>query len=263
MRRASVIEAAIRRDRLVVLAGLLCLTALAWLYLIAMAAGMSGAAMDHGGAAMAMPEIKPWSALDFVLMFLMWAIMMVGMMVPSAAPMILLFARVSRQAREPAGPLAPTSAFVGGYLAAWSGFSLAATGLQWALEQAALLSPMMVVASPVLGAVLLIIAGIYQWTPLKHSCLQHCRSPLYFVVGHWRRGTGGAFAMGLHHGAYCIGCCWFLMALLFVAGVMNLLWIAAIAAFVLLEKIAPWGPQIGRASGVLLVLAGVALLVQG
>ena len=265
MTQASALEAVLRRDRAIVLAGLAGVTALAWLYLVVMAAGMGGgmAMGDGGGAAMAMPQIRPWGAVDFVLMFLMWAIMMVGMMVPSAAPMVLLYARVARQRVERAGPFTPTGAFVMGYIAVWAGFSLGATGLQWALERAALLSPMLVSTSPILGGLLLIAAGVYQWTPLKHACLDHCRSPLHFVMAHWRPGVGGAFRMGLEHGAFCVGCCWFLMGLLFVAGVMNLLWIAAIAAFVLLEKVAPQGARVGRASGVLLVLAGAALLVRG
>jgi predicted metal-binding membrane protein len=126
-----------------------------------------------------------------------------------------------------------------------------------------LLSPMLVGTSPILGGLLLIAAGVYQWTPLKHACLDHCRSPLHFVMAHWRPGVGGAFRMGLEHGAFCVGCCWFLMGLLFVAGVINMLWVAAIAAFVLLEKVAPQGARVGQASGVLLVLAGAALLVRG
>jgi predicted metal-binding membrane protein len=212
------------------------------------------------GEAMAMPQIRPWSATDFLLMFLMWAIMMVGMMVPSAAPMILLYARVCRTQRDKGRPFAPTGAFVAGYVAVWSAFSLIATVLQWALEQAALLSPMMISTSPILGGGLLIAAGLYQLSPLKHVCLRHCRGPLDFITRHWRTGTAGALVMGIEHGAYCVGCCWFLMGLLFFGGVMNLLWVAAIAALVLIEKVARFGETIARVSGAGLAAAGLVLL---
>lgn len=261
MAQASTLEAVLRRDRLIVLSGLVGVTALAWIYLVVVAAGM-----DMGmpmGEAMAMPQIRPWSAVDFVLMFLMWAIMMVGMMVPSAAPMVLLYARVCRTQREKGRPFAPTGVFLAGYVAVWSAFSLAATVLQWGLEQAALLSPTMVGTSPVLGGGLLIAAGIYQLSPLKHVCLRHCRGPLDFLARHWRKGTGGAFVMGVEHGAYCVGCCWFLMGLLFVGGVMNLLWVAAIAIFVLLEKVAPNGELTARVAGAGFAVAGIALLLAG
>jgi predicted metal-binding membrane protein len=261
MAQASTLEAVLRRDRLIVLAGLAGVTALAWLYLVLMVAGMD-MSMDMGEA-MAMPQIRPWSATDFLLMFLMWAIMMVGMMAPSAAPMILLYARVCRTQRDKGRPFAPTGAFVAGYVAVWSAFSLIATVLQWALEQAALVSPMMVGTSTVLGGGLLIAAGIYQLSPLKHVCLRHCRGPLDFIVRYWRKGTGGAFVMGIEHGAYCVGCCWFLMGLLFVGGVMNLLWVAAIATLVLIEKVAPFGETIARVSGAGLAAAGLVLLLAG
>jgi predicted metal-binding membrane protein len=261
MAQASALEAVLKRDRLIVLAGLVGVAALAWLYLVVMAAGMD-MSMPMGDA-MAMPQIRPWSATDFVLISLMWAIMMVGMMVPSAAPMILLYARVCRTQRDKGRPFAPTGAFVAGYVAVWTVFSLAATVLQWALEQAALLSPMMVSTSPMLGGGPLIAAGIYQLSPLKHVCLRHCRGPLDFVMRHWRKGIGGAFGMGIEHGAYCVGCCWFLMALLFVGGVMNLLWVAAIAIFILLEKVAPLGELTARAGGAALAGAGFVLLLAG
>ena len=245
-------ETVLGRDRAVTIASLVAVTALAWTYLVALAG-------DRG----AMPEVAPWSVLDAWLMFVMWAVMMVGMMLPSAAPMILLYAAVSRKQRGRGHVFAPTGTFAAGYLVAWTLFSLAATALQWALEQAALLSPMMVSASAWLGGGLLIAAGAYQWTPLKHACLENCRSPVEFLSRIWRKGTGGAVAMGIHHGAYCVGCCWFLMALLFVGGVMNLLWVAAIAGFVLAEKIVPHGHMVSRASGVLLVLAGVYVSLAG
>ena len=252
MTEGAALAGVLQRDRAVTLASLVAVTALAWAYLVALAGDMG-----------AMPQVAPWTALDAAMMFVMWAVMMVGMMLPSAAPMILLYAAVSRKQRGRGQVFAPTGAFAAGYLVAWTLFSLAATALQWALEQAALLSPTMVGASAWLGGGLLIAAGVYQWTPLKHACLENCRSPVAFLSRIWRKGAGGAVAMGVHHGAYCVGCCWFLMALLFVGGVMNLLWVAAIAAFVLLEKIVPHGHLVSRASGAFLALAGVYVLVSG
>ena len=247
MAQGSALEALLKRDRAVVLAGLAGVSLLAWAYISVTAAPL---------------EVRPWTGLDFLLMFLMWAVMMVAMMVPGAAPMILLFAAIHRKQQERGQTFAPVSAFAAGYVAVWSGFSLAATLLQWGLEQAALLSPMMVGTSPTLGGGLLVTAGLYQWTPLKQACLRHCRSPIDFIVHRQRKGSGGAFVMGLEHGAFCVGCCWILMGLLFVGGVMNLLWVAAIAIFVLLEKVLPFGGLGGRLGGALLVLAGLFVLLQ-
>ncbi len=258
MESASNLEMFLKRDRWFVLAGLAGVTALAWAYLVVMAADMDDMALG----AIAMPAVEPWSALDFWLMFVMWAVMMVGMMLPSAAPMILLYAAVSRRQRGRGHVFAPTGVFAAGYLVAWTTFSLAATALQWALEQAALLSPMMVSTSPYLGGALLVAAGIYQWTPLKHACLQNCRAPAEFLSRSWLNGTGGAVAMGVHHGAYCVGCCWVFMGLLFVAGVMNLLWVAAITALVLIEKIAPGGHRFARIAGALFVAAGAYMMID-
>jgi predicted metal-binding membrane protein len=255
----SKLEFILKRDRVAVLAGLGGVTALAWGYLALLAVGMGDMSEAVGGA-MTMAAAEPWSAADFVLMFLMWSVMMLGMMVPSAAPMILIFAMVARKSRSQGKPFTPVSAFVAGYVAVWGGFALGATMLQGILEQWALLSPMMVSNSPLLGGGLLIAAGLYQWTPLKNACLKHCQSPLQFITTSWRTGTGGAFRMGVEHGAFCLGCCWVLMGLLFLGGVMNLLWIALIAAFVLVEKVMPRGAQAGRLSGLLLVLAGAYVL---
>ncbi len=267
MTETSALEALLERDRAVVLAGLAGVSLLAWAYLVVTAVEMggmpgAGATAPLGAVLEAAMQVRPWTGFDFLLMFLMWAVMMVAMMVPSAAPMILLFAAVRRKQRERSRGFAPVSAFVAGYVAVWSVFSLAATLLQWGLEQAALLSPMMVGSSPILGAALLVVAGLYQVSPFKQACLRHCRSPVHFIVHRRRAGTGGAFAMGLEHGAFCVGCCGFLMGLLFVGGVMNLLWVAAIAVFVLLEKVLPFGARAGRVTGGLLVLAGLLILFQ-
>ena len=170
-----------------------------------------------------MVQLHAWSAMHFGMMFAMWAVMMVGMMLPSATPTTLVYAAVARKAERDGQSVASTSVFVAGYLTMWTLFSLGATLAQWALEAAALLSPMMVSTSPLLGGALLVVAGLYQFTPLKEACLEHCRSPAHFIAESWRPGTGGAFRMGIEHGAFCLGCCWVLMLLLFVGGVMNLL----------------------------------------
>ncbi|HUR40642.1 MAG TPA: DUF2182 domain-containing protein [Verrucomicrobiae bacterium] len=253
---SSTLEKLLARERPAVLAGLVGAIALSWLYLVPAARDMYGP-MDGLSAWMMQSD---WDVRYFILIFLMWAVMMVGMMLPSAAPAILLYARVQRNSDGVEAPAARIHAFTGGYLLAWTGFSIAATLLQYVLSRATLLSPMMESASPLLAGGLLIIAGLYQWTSLKQACLTNCRSPAAFITQHFRPGVGGALRLGAHHGLYCVGCCWALMMLLFAGGVMNLLWIAAITVFVLLEKLAPYGAQGGRLSGALLVLAGFVVL---
>jgi predicted metal-binding membrane protein len=246
----------LRGERGVVLLALVGVTAIAWAYLIVARQNMDMAmpGMDDMPD-MAMPFAVPW-------VFAMWWVMMLGMMLPSAAPMILTFAALERRKRERGQPYVPTAMFVAGYLIVWGGFSLIATAAQWALQQGALLSPMLGLVSSVLGGVLFILAGLYQFTPLKHVCLRHCRSPFAFVLNHWRDGWVGALRMGAGHGLYCLGCCWVLMALLFAVGVMNLLWVAAIAAFVFAEKLLPGGVWAGRIGGGAMAAFGVWLLVQ-
>ena len=251
------LEAVLKRDRTVVLGGLVGISALAWAYMVYLAWDMEQMDME-----MAMPQMQAWGAVDLLLLFVMWTVMMVAMMVPSASPLILIFARVNRQRREQEDPVVSTAVFLLGYLVVWTGFSIVATVAQWGLHTAALLSPMMVSTSPILGGVLLLAAGVFQWTPFKNACLKHCRSPLGFLTTEWRDGAQGALVMGLKHGSYCVGCCWFLMALLFVAGVMNLLWVAGITAFVLAEKVLPGGDLVGRVAGGILVLVGILLLGQ-
>ncbi|NIP75569.1 MAG: DUF2182 domain-containing protein [Xanthomonadales bacterium] len=256
----TAIEALARRERWLIAAGLAAIAVLSWVYLFYLVYRMDIGATEMAGMGVAMPVLKPWTLTDAALMFVMWSVMMAAMMTPSAAPMILLHAAILRK-RGPDEPLAgPTSAFTAGYLAVWAGFSAIATALQWGLEQVALLSPMMVSTSPILGGLLLIAAGFYQMTELKEVCLQHCRSPMHFIAEHWRKGTGGAFRMGLDHGIYCVGCCWVLMALLFVGGVMNLLWIAALAAFVLIEKLVRGGAVFGQVAGGAMIVAGVGMM---
>jgi len=209
--------------------------------------------MPEGMSAM---QIPVWDAGYFGMMFLMWAVMMVGMMVPSVTPMVLTYAGVAWKSGVQGTQVASTGSFVLGYIGIWVVFSLFATIAQWGLDQAALLSPMMVSTSVGLGAGLLIAAGIYQCLPIKDKCLQHCRSPVEFIATHWRSGSVGAFKMGLSHGMFCLGCCWAVMILLFVGGVMNLLWIAAMTIFVLLEKVLPLGDVSGRVVGVLMIATG-------
>ena len=284
------------REQHVILAAVLGIAAIAWLYLLTMPGGVPGMDMPtmHDNASMSgMPVTAPsmdgmpsqpsmtdmatpapsmpgmamplaprrWDVTRVALTFAMWWVMMLGMMLPSAAPMILTFATLNRNRRSRGQTYVPTAIFVLGYLLAWGAFSVAATVAQWALDNVALLSPMLTIASPRIGGSMLILIGLYQFTPWKHTCLRHCRSPFAFLLNRWRDGPGGALQMGIEHGAWCLGCCWVLMALLFVAGVMNLLWVAALAVFVLAEKLLPGGPWIARAGGLAIVGFGVSLLV--
>jgi predicted metal-binding membrane protein len=258
----SSLERLIRRDRLIVGAGLALLTALSWIYLAGMSGTMHSAQAEADmHAAMGMPEMAAWGPAELAMLFIMWSVMMVGMMVPSAAPLMLLVLGVYRR-RAGSGTMALGALFVCGYLLAWIGFSGIAAAVQLLMHQAALLSPQMASRSAPAAGVILIVAGLYQWLPIKNACLAHCRSPLTFLTEHWREGPAGAFSMGATHGLYCVGCCWALMALLFVVGVMNLLWVAAIAAFVLVEKLTALGPRLGRSAGVLLIIWGGYVLAR-
>lgn len=215
--------------------------------------GMSASgslAMNSGGNPL-MRARMPWTASHAALMFVMWAVMMAAMMLPSAAPTILLVDALDRKASR--GGLG-TGLFTLGYLVVWIGFSLLATALQFALDHAGLLREDFASASTRLAAAFLIVAGIYEWTPLKHACLTHCRAPLEFLIHHWRNGPLHA---GLRHGVYCLGCCWLLMALLFVGGLMNLIWIAALALLVLVEKLMPFGGRTSRIAGLAMIAWGV------
>jgi predicted metal-binding membrane protein len=218
--------------------------AIAWIYVVYESRRMTGMSMMSG-----------WTSADVGLRFLMWTVMMIGMMVPTAIPMTLIYAAAARKAKAQGDPLAPTFVFVAGYVLVWTAFSVAATAGQWALERAALLSPAMKSNSAVLGGLMLLAAGVYQLTPLKTVCLDKCRSPAEMFSLYWR---GSPIRLGMRYGLFCLGCCWVLMALLFVGGVMNLVWVATIAVFVLLEKTAPFGRMLGRLTGVGLVAAGIA-----
>ena len=246
------------RERYILLGGLAGMVICAWLYLFHLAQSMGDMPMQ-AGAAMATVYYEPWSAVEFFAMSFMWAIMMVGMMLPSAAPAILMFANISRKHRAEGRRFPSTVIFVSGYVMAWAAFSVAATALQWGLHSLLLLSPMMRTSSPVLGAALFVVAGAYQFTPLKRACLKHCRSPLAFMLTRWRDGNRGALIMGLDHGVFCLGCCWVLMTLLFVGGVMNLVWVGVITVFVLIEKLAPRGEYWARVAGAILMTTGAVL----
>jgi predicted metal-binding membrane protein len=253
---AMALETVLRRDRTVVAASLLALTALSWAYVLWLSStmGMPGVNMSSAGTS--------WQFPDLFFTFAMWTVMMVGMMTPSVAPMVLLYARVGRRARDDGGLFAATGWFAGGYLAAWAGFSVVATLTQTSLFEARLLTPMLSSASQPLTGLLLVSAGIYEIMPLKYACLSQCQAPLAFIQQHggFRREPGRAFRIGLQHGLYCVGCCWALMALLFVGGVMNVLWIAVLSILVLSEKLLPAGRLVPRLAGLVLIAAGTIFL---
>lgn len=276
------LESVLRRDRLVVVIALVAVIVLSWAYVLAGAGmGMSAFEMTRmtqtvGVIDSAQPSMQGmstegtagggtmvtgvWTVGYAVVIFFMWWVMMFGMMLPSAAPLLLLFARMMRKEKNKGAPYVPTGVFALGYVIMWAAFSAIATGAQWGLEASGLLSGIMVGTSAVLGAGLLIAAGVWQLTPWKNACLRHCRSPIGFLSAHWRPGRTGAFRMGLVHGAFCLGCCWFLMALLFYGGVMNLYWIIGLALYILIEKLLPVGTRIGQLTGVVLITWGVVLL---
>ncbi|HVA39754.1 MAG TPA: DUF2182 domain-containing protein [Candidatus Binataceae bacterium] len=248
-------------DQIAIWGGLGALSALAWLYLWRMPTG-AGASMDGmaGMAGMAgmpgMSMASPWSPAQLWLTFLMWAVMMVAMMLPSAAPMVAMYARIAEG--RGASPRMRVWLFAGGYVAVWIAFSVVAAVAQAAMDRAAMLTGAMRVA-PLMGGVILALAGAYQLSPLKRRCLRHCQSPIGFLMTHWRDGGAGAIAMGLRHGAFCVGCCWMLMVLLFVAGVMNLFWVAMLTGFVLIERATRWGETLATVSGFALIAGGLAL----
>jgi predicted metal-binding membrane protein len=279
------LEALLKRDRAVVIAALVAGIVMSSIYLVS-GAGMSMSAFEMSSLAMAfgardeasigmamlgamgqtMATPAVWTFDHALLMFGMWWVMMIAMMLPSAAPMVLIHATALRRGGTPSGGAHtpwPTAAFVLGYLLTWGLFSGIAAAAQWAFETSGLLSPMLMNSTNVLFAsAILLLAGAYQLTPLKRACLKHCRGPIAFLARHWRPGAWGALAMGLRHGAYCVGCCWALMAVLFFGGVMNLYWILGLAVLVLVEKVLPVGPRAGSVIGVLLAVWGGALMLS-
>ena len=256
------LERLLQRDRAIVGAALLATALVAWLYLFHLSATMTG--MDMADMPrMAMPRDHGWDTVEVVLLFIMWTVMMLAMMVPAASPMVLTFAMVQRKRLEQDRATVPIIVFLLGYAVVWTAYAAMAALAQWRLHEADLLSAAMASTTAWLAGALLLAAGVFQWTPLKQVCLAKCRSPLSFLMTEWREGRTGAFVMGLRHGAYCVGCCWALMALLFVAGVMNLLWVAGLAVFVFAERVLPGGPVVGRIAGTLLLVAGAIVLVRG
>jgi len=256
----TILEAVLRRDRAVVVAILVGVITLAWIYILLGA----GIGMGLGSEMPNMPDMMmpvAWTLGYAGLMFVMWWVMMAAMMLPSAAPVLLLFAQANRNKKAGDRPYVPTGIFAGGYLVAWGGFSALAVGLQYELERLGLLSPMMATTSYWLGSAIVLAAGVWQLTPIKAICLQHCRSPIGFLVQSWRPGRLGAFRMGLEHGSYCLGCCWFLMGLLFFGGIMNLFWIIGLAVFILLEKTVPTGSWMGRIVGFGVAAWGAVMLI--
>ena len=259
MRSSETVAAVSLRDRLLIATCLVLVVALAWAYLIHLDRQVSSAmSYDTMMAEMGMRGGPPWSPADLFFTFAMWTVMMVGMMAGSAAPMIFLFAGACAGRGARGAPLAALM-FGSGYLLVWVGFSAAAALAQWALRAAMLLSPETAVA-PRLGGAILVGAGLYQLTPIKGACLNHCQSPMGFLMTKWRDGAIGALQMGVRHGAYCVGCCWALMSVLFVVGVMNLVWVAALTGVVLIEKVGPGGAVVARLAGAIMVVAGVLFI---
>ena len=241
------------RDRALVVLSVFTMCVLAWAYLIYLASEMPSMASESVSTSMAMPAEHAWGLPDFIAMFGMWSVMMVAMMLPSATPMILLYKQINRK-RESQGRIQNSiTLFIGGYLLVWVGFSVLATLMNWVLHSGGLLSSMMGRVTPFVAGISLLAAGTYQWTTLKYACLTHCRSPVGFLMANWHEGRWGATRMGAHHGLYCLGCCWLLMVLLFVLGVMNLLWISMLTVFVLAEKVVPRGQSLGRIVGLFMI----------
>ena len=252
-----------QRDRVFILTCIGLITALAWVYLVHLGHQMSSAmTYEQAMAAMGMAVNTPWEIGDVLFTFAMWAVMMVGMMAPAAAPILLLFGAAQAKRGERRA-LPAVAMFALGYVGIWIAFSVGAAIAQWGLHGAAMLSMAMATSSPRLGGTILIAAGAYQLTALKNRCLTHCRSPLGFLLTNWRDGQLGAFRMGSRHGIYCLGCCWALMCVLFAVGIMNLLWVAALTAFVLVEKIGPKSAVAARLAGAALIVLGIFTTTHG
>jgi predicted metal-binding membrane protein len=256
-RPLTLVEHALRHDRATLLVLLVLAPLFSWIWIVVMARDMYG---PMTGASAWMMTTH-WDAPHLVLLWAMWSVMMTAMMLPSAAPLILLYGAAARLSREQTARR-DTYALAAGYLVAWTAFSLAATALQRALASLLLVSPMMEARSSRFSAALLIVAGVYQWTPLKHACLRTCQSPLGFMMARWRDRWSGAFRVGLEHGWHCLGCCWALMLLLFAGGVMNVVVIAGLAAWVAFEKLAPLSHRGVQYSGAIMIAAGVWMLMR-
>lgn len=258
MSGAAVVGGRLARDRLVVRAGLSAVAALAWVYLAVRTDPMSGA---DDTVPMGLMGFHEWSTSDYLLTWTMWVVMMVAMVLPSIIALTQVYVAIGRKARREGRIVPPTAVFVAGYLLVWAAFSVAATTAQLLLDRAALLSDTARTTSLTMAGVLLVATGAYELTPLKRACLRACRGPVDFVARHWRKGTVGALRLGARAGLFCLGCCAMLMALLFLGGVMNLLWVALVSAFVLVEKLVPAGERVARAGGLAMTAGGLGLLV--
>jgi predicted metal-binding membrane protein len=257
-RPLTLVEHALRYDRAALLVLLVLTPVFSWWWIVVMARDMYGP-MTGASAWMMTTD---WDAPHLLLLWAMWAVMMTAMMLPTATPLILLYGAAARRSQQPTAR-SHIYALAAGYVAAWTAFSLAATVLQRALASLLIVTPMMEAGSSRVSATLLIIAGVYQWTPLKHACLRQCQSPLGFLMAHWRNGWSGAFRLGVEHGTYCIGCCWALMLLLFAGGVMNIVVIAGLTAWVAFEKLAPFGRRGVQVSGAVMIAGGLWILMRG
>lgn len=247
-----------KRHQIFLFFSLVIVVLLLWAYLAHLNSLMSSNSMNLMSKEIYMPKLGEWTLNDFFSALLMWSVMMVAMMLPSASPMILIFSAVNKKRFGEGKEFVPTWAFVVGYILIWIFFSVFASLLQWLLHTFAILSPELRIMSPLISGIVLISAGIYQFTSVKNVCLRNCQSPLGFIMEHWRDGKKGAFVMGLRHGFYCVGCCWVLMGLLLVAGVMNLLWIALITTFILAEKLLRYR-WITTTSGTFLIIFGISI----
>ena len=261
MKELSSIELVLRRDRAIIITGLLVLCAISWYYIIYLYNQMYPV-MNMDAFLFAMPMSPEWTLIDFLLLFLMWFVMMIAMMIPSVAPLVLIYAMVNRQKKTNQSPYVPAGYFLSGYLVVWAVFSIAATALQWFFQNLDWLNPDMIVTNKILGGSILIVAGLFQFTSLKEKCLTHCQTPVSFIHSHWQNGRSGALKMGIVNGWYCLGCCWILMVILFVSGIMNLLWIALISLFVLVEKLLPGVKWVSYVAGMVLVIYGVLMITS-
>ena len=244
----SLLEKFLSNDRLIVLAGIAIVSLIAWMHMAGMSFRDESLLSHH--------SVFHWRARVFLSHFIMWIVMMVAMMLPTAGPMILTFATISRGQREKKQPYVNTFVFVFGYIIVSTGYSLLATILQWWLHTHDMLNSLGASSSFILTGILLCIAGVYQWSSLKHACLRFCRNPFNFLMGNWREGSAGALYMGFKHGLLCAGCCWALMSLMFVGGVMNLLWMVVITAVILIEKVAPKGDIFAKIAGIAMIISG-------
>jgi predicted metal-binding membrane protein len=260
MNKTNFLEQILKKDRFIIISGLFILCSLSWVYIIYLSRQMNPMNMD--AFLFAMPMTSTWTGVDFWLIFLMWFVMMIAMMTPSVTPLILIFTLVNRQKRQQQNPFVSAGYLLGGYFMIWAVFSLLATSLQWLLQHISMLNSEMETTNKILGGTLLIAAGIFQFSLLKRKCLHYCRTPIDYIHCNWKEGKTGALRMGIENGIYCLGCCWILMILLFVSGIMNLLWISLIALFVLIEKALSRSKWISYMAGVILLIYGTMILIR-